>query len=1046
MKLERSLAITFALVACALWARAADSRDGVRYFEEKVRPILAEKCYACHSEQSPQPQGGLRLDSPAAILAGGNAGPTVSPGHPERSLLIHVLEYEDAIKMPPMGKLSNDRIAAISEWIRMGAPIPEAIATRNGDDGSAHWAYQAPVSPEVPESVSNWSLTPIDRFVELRLRKEGLKPSPETDRPTLIRRAYFDVVGLPPSAEETRRFAEGDSAEPYEQLVDRLLESKHFGERWARRWLDVARYSDEGFQAKPFPIAWTYRDWVINAFNEDMPYGDFIVRQLAADLVPGEKRHLAALGLLTVGINLPRPTDVPENLDDRIDVVSRGFLGLSVACARCHDHKFDAIPQKDYYSLYSVFLNSLDVLEPTPIETPPNDGMSAFYQKKLAMRREWIRRFKRERLEDHKQEFRQAETLEQYLAAAWEGRNFSNSRLESLSKESNLNLHLLERWRRYLVQRIDNGDSVFADLGDRASLLAKQLADADRSEPWPHAEKEKLRLVLRGPDTPTNVPFEDFWWIQNEGDSNVVKQLGWQYKAVMLEWSLRGGPRHAMIVAEADERQQAFVFVRGNQHDKGSPVEPRFLTALSEGDSFEKGSGRLELARAIASADNPLTARVWVNRVWQNLFGEGLVRTPSDFGERGDAPSHPELLDYLATSFVEDGWSTKKLIRRIMLSRVYRQSSAHAPDCASVDPTNLLLWRQNRRRLDFEALRDSMLFAAGRLDRSVGGPPFALDARPSSPRRSVYAYISREEPSGLMRSFDFSNPEQHTPKRQLTTVPQQALFLLNSPFAAEQARAIVSSLPKQAPADRARSIHRRVLGREPTARELDAARDFVNGREPTAATPQSATSSPWRYGSGQFDPATGNVEAFQAFEFVQGERLQRGPMLPATVGGRAGLTATGGAPGDDLDHAVVRRWISPIEGKVSVSGVLNHPMGAQARRFQYSNGIRGWIVSDRQGILANWTLTGMSASTDLKNVYVGLGEIVDFIVDSRDDYESDEFSWAPVINEESTVDRGQQGRRWSAEDDFSLPQEEPLDVWEQYAQVLMMTNEFTFVD
>ena len=1043
------------IVAAALPAVAAaqaQDRAGERFFEESVRPVLAANCYACHSRQSPQAQGGLRVDSPEAILAGGNAGPLLVPGKPERSLLTRVLSHEDEVKMPPTGKLASGDIAAVERWIRLGAPLPgEAVpsSAAAADRADGHWAFARPQRPAPPAKIGDWALTPIDRFIAAKLDAEGLAPSAEADRRTLIRRAYFDLLGLPPSPQEVRAFVADPSPDAYAALVDRLLASKHFGERWARYWLDVARYSDEGFQARPFPISWTYRDWVIDAFNDDMPYDRFVTRQLAADLTAGDRRHLAALGFLTVGINLPRPTDVPENLDDRIDVVTRGFLGLSVACARCHDHKFDPIPQKDYYSLYSIFLNSPDVLELIPIEDMPAGGEARFFNAKLKMRREWIDAFRRERLAWHTAEFRKPDALARYIGAAWSGRNLSNHRLEALGKENNLNQYLLERWRKYLRDREDEGSTLVAglDAAEGAKNLAARLTEADRNAPWPDAERERLRQALRGDEAPTNVPLEDFWWIQNEGDSNVVKALKWQYHAVMTDWSFRGGPRHAMTVADAAERQPAYVFVRGNQHDKGAQVEPHFVSIVSD-QPFRNGSGRLELARAIADADNPLTARVMVNRVWQHLFGEGLARTPSDFGKRGDSPSHPELLDYLAATFVEDGWSVKKLIRRVMLSRVYRQRSGDAPDCAAVDQTNRLLWRQNRRRLDFEALRDSMLAVAGRLDGAVGGPPFALEARPAAARRSIYAYISREEPSGLMRSFDFSNPEQHTAQRSLTTVPQQALFLLNSAFVGEQARAIAAGLTATDSPGRVAELYELLLGREPRPAESAAAERFIRNH-PGATESEPPPASPWRYGTVALDPTEGTVSEFREFAYEQGERLQHGAILPARHGGRASLTAQGGAPGDDLATAVTRRWVSPIDGQVAIEGTLSHRMSDQAQRFAYSNGIRGWIVSGRRGVVASWTLAGLQATTGIEQLDVERGETIDFVVDARGDYEADNFTWAPVIEETLTAEQKKSGmaaRRWSAEDDFRLPAEKPLDALEQYAQVLLMTNEFAFVD
>jgi len=992
-------------------------------------------------------QGALRLDTPESLKTGGNAGPLFVPGKPKRSLLMRALSHQGALKMPPGGKLEDSETKAIAEWIRMGAPLPESeSASQSSAPAPDHWAFQPLSRSAPPRSESDWGRSSIDAFVLARLEEKQLEPSPEADRRTLLRRAYLDLIGLPPSA------AEIESDEPYEKIVDRLLASKHFGERWARHWLDVARYADEGFQARAFAIAWTYRDWVIDALNRDMPYDQFVRRQLAADLLDDEDpRHLAALGLLTVGINLPRPTDVPENLDDRIDVVSRGFLGMSVACARCHDHKFDPIPQKDYYALYSVFLNSPDVLEPVPIDPLPETPLGRFYADKLKTRREWIDRFTRERLEFHKAEFRKAEALERYLSAAWAGRDASDSEIEALSKEKNLNLYILRRWRDLLVESADAGDGLFDAIvqaqGDEPAVrvFVAQLAAADRREPWSEPERESLRLLLHAEGAPTNVPLEDFWWVQNEGDSNTLKALGWAYKEVMTDWSYRGGPRHAMTVRDAETPEQAVVFVRGNQHDRGAEVDARFLTALGA-NSFKEGSGRLELANSIAN--HPLTARVMVNRVWQHLFGYGIVRSPSNFGLQGDPPTHPELLDHLAGKFIENGWSVKRLIREIMLSSVYRQASSHAEDCASVDPENKLLWRQNRRRLEFEALRDSMLAVAGRLDPSVGGGPFDLTAQPSPRRRSIYAYISREEPSGTMRNFDFSNPEQHTPQRDLTTVPQQALFLMNSRFVGEQARALAARLRAVGNAERTRELYRLALGRDPSPRELELAEAFIKSNQETRPA-NAAEPSPWRYGSARLDPSTAEVANFRPFSVWVEDRWQHASMLPARDGGRAGLSASGGSPGDDLASAVVRRWVSPIAGKINISGALKHNMGEAAWRFDYSNGVRGWIVSDRKGILAQWTAQGVRVATEIDGLRVEQGETIDFIVDARDDYIQDNFTWAPKIERLLTAEEKEAGAKpktWNAAADFRGPVDQPLTSWERLAQVLLLTNEFAFVD
>ena len=1044
--LETSRLLPFVL-AMAAPLPGADI-EGIDYFERHVRPVLAAQCYACHSAQAPQIQAGLRLDSREALLQGGTNGPVLVPGDPDSSRLVQVLRHTGDIRMPPGGALGEEQIDRIAAWVRMGAPYPEPSGATGAAPDGQHWSLIPPSSPEPPSSPRGWAATLIDRFVEARLAEAGLAPSGEASPGTLVRRVYYDLTGLPPSAETLEAFARAPTGEAYAELVDSLLGSERFGERWARHWLDVVRYSDEGIQARAFPIAWSYRDWVINAFNEDRPYDEFVVQQLAADLGGRDRRDLAALGMLTLGINGVRPTDVPENLDDRIDVVTRGLQGLSVACARCHDHKFDRITQEDYYSLYGVLLNSPDVLEPVPVEEIPPGPQSKFFREKLARRSSALDRFRAERLEDHVQELRRPEVLARYLQFAWETRDSPDREAEALSKEKDLNLYVLKRWRDYLQGLVGPAVEVFAPLDSPggATRLARQMADADSAYRWPDPQRETLRLALRGTGSPTDIPVEDFWWVQNEGDSNVMKGLKWQYDAVMRDWGHRGGPTHAMVVADAKAPRPAHIFLRGNQHEKGAEVKRRFLAALPGPAEFRDGSGRLDLARLIASAENPLTARVFVNRVWGHLFGEGLVRTPSDFGLRGDRPSHPRLLDYLATEFVADGWSIKRLIRRIVLSRTYRQDSIDSEVGRKSDPSNRLLWRQNRIRLEFEALRDSMLAVAGRLDTTLGGPPFELLAIPSSPRRTVYAYISREEPSALMRTFDFSNPEEHTARRQLTTVPQQALFLMNSPFLAEQANALAENCAPAEPC--VEHLYRRVLGRSPNPDERADALRFLESSSAVVEESSPGDTS-WLHGLAQLDPIAGKVSDFQEMGYRVEDRLQPSPKMPALGSGRASLTAQGGFPGDTLATAVVRRWTAPDDMLVSIQGTLRHALGDQGRRFNHSNGVRGWIVSSEQGALGNWTVRGFEVETTIRGLRVVRGEYLDFAVDSLGDYESDSFLWAPSIEESIAQGQRTEGiepRIWKAEDGVPQLASVPLSPVARLAQVLLMTNEFAFRD
>ena len=1108
---------------------SAQTLEEIDFFEKRVRPVLAENCFACHSEQAPQPMSGLRVDTRDALLQGGDRGPAVVPGKPSESRLIQAVRHQGLV-MPPNGKLADYQVADLEHWISLGAPWPAAQAasadaateaaatselarswTTNG-----HWAFQPFQAAGDHESSKGDRDPAIDRLVLAGLREVGFSLSERADPRTLLRRLSYGLTGLPPTFEKIQAFAADSGPAAYKREVDRLLSSPHFGERWARHWLDTARYAEAGAVNVRFAFAYTYRDWVIRALNDDMPYDKFVVRQLAADLLPGEdKRHLAALGFLTLGLNPFRRTDLPEKIDDRIDVVTRGLMGLSVSCARCHDHKFDPIPTQDYYSLYGVFLNSEEPLEAVPIaNTSGADPLGDAYRARLTRRVNVLRTFERERLEEHRADARKADSIERYLLGAWQGRGMTGPQLENLAKERNLPSYLLHRWVGCLNRAAAAADPVFTLWNRLAALDGRDFADAareamsrengvsranqlvidefmlkppaspedlahryaellersDSAESHSHPNREALRLTLRGPDAPPNIPADDFWLAQTEGDKNTVNNLIQQYKAAAADYAYRVAPPHAMGLRDTENLMPAHVFRRGNPNDLGEKVPPRFLKVLSRSDRrpFANGSGRLELARAIAGPENPLTARVMVNRVWHHLFGRGMVETTSDFGTRGAAPTHPELLDHLAATFVRDGWSIKRLIRRIVLSDVYQQSSAEQPAALRKDSENKLLWRMNRRRLGFEAQRDSLLAVAGRLDTTVGGPSFLPASVPSVPRRTLYSFVERGRTLPSIRSFDMADPAQHTPKRHVTTVPQQALFMMNSPFVAEQARALAASIARETAGsdeDRIHSAYRRIFGREPTLDEVQLGLGFLSeagntrsteSTEPSEAAPADA----WQYGFGELDPTAGHIKRFVPFDYFAplmrvglGTDLRpawkHASLLPATDAGAAHLTAKGGAPGDDLAHSVIRRWVSPFEGEVNITGSLSHQLGQFGKRFDYSNGIRGWIVSSRAGILASWTLRDLKAATSLSGLAVEEGEILDFVVDSRGDDESDGFRWAPVIEEILQAEEGaskKEPRRWNAEDDFRGPQAKPLDPWEQYVQVLLETNEFAFVD
>jgi Protein of unknown function (DUF1553)/Protein of unknown function (DUF1549)/Planctomycete cytochrome C len=710
-------------------ASAPVSPQQAEFFEVRVRPVLAEHCFACHGEK--HQRGGLRLDSAAAILKGTEEGPVLVPGDPDKSPLIRAIRRQGEIKMPPKEKLPGRVIADLTEWVRMGAPWPEtAVAPRVADaqapSASRHWAFQPVGRPQVPRVKNEaWVATPVDGFVLAALEKQGLPPAPPADRRTLLRRVTFDLIGLPPTPAEIDAFEADPAPDAFARVVDRLLASPHYGERWGRHWLDIARYADtKGYvflEERRYPYAYTYRDYVIRAFNEDLPYDRFIVQQLAADRLPPDENSgaLAGMGFLTLGRRFLN--NVNDIIDDRIDVTSRGFLGLTVSCARCHDHKYDPIPQKDYYSLYGVFASCVEPSDLPMVGTPERTTQYIAFQQELERRQKTVAAY---------QKAHQAE--------------------------------LASRNRKF---------------------------------------REGLKALQRKVD----------------------------------EWNVTApaAPPRAMILRDAPQPTTPHVFLRGNPRITGPAVPRQFLEVLAgpHRQPFKEGSGRLELARAIASKDNPLTARVMVNRIWMHHFGAGLVRTPSDFGLRSEPPTHPELLDYLARYFMEEGWSIKKLHRLMVLSRVYQQSSVPDPQTARADPDNRLLGAMSRRRLEFEALRDALLAVSGQLDASAGGRPVDLFAAPFTGRRTVYGFIERQNLPGVLRTFDFASPDSSTPQRFLTTVPQQALYLMNSPFVLEQARHLAARpevLRCQDPEQRINQLYRLAYGRHAEPQEVALGLRFLD--------------------------------------------------------------------------------------------------------------------------------------------------------------------------------------------------------------------------
>ena len=895
-------------VACGLcvttWTAAA-AGDEVA-FERRVRPVLVNRCIGCHGPR--KQESGLRLDSRKFILNGSDNGPVVDLKNVKNSRLLKVLNHDGPIKMPPKRKLAAGDLRAIESWIAAGLPWPSTENLRPDGaprDPAAHWAFQPVVRPHVPQvRDAGWARTDIDRFIQSRLERQGLGPSPRAENMTLLRRATFDLWGLPPTPAQVRQFLADSSDDAFERLVERLLASPHYGERWGRHWLDVARYADNKgyvfFEEKKFPWAYTYRDYVIRALNEDLPYDQFIQHQLAADQLADEDHRwwLPAMGFLTLGARFMNNTH--DIFDDRIDVVSRGMLGLTVTCARCHDHKYDPIPQADYYSLYGVFRSSSEPMVPPVFAPTPQTKAYRDFAEQLVQREQKLQAFIDRKYKELVQGARAR--VAEYLMAVYRFRNQPpTDDFMLLTDKGALNPTMIRRWRIYLERTEQSLDPVwtpwhafseippeqFADrasetlrdfsdtqqnkrvnrlllkalksapltsLSDVAQRYASVLLDVDRrwqamsrvddqpSRPAPQRMSdpaaEQLRQVFYGRESPPDIPKVMGWGFMNLLPDRPAQG---EFKKLIKDvetWSTQGpaAPPRAMVLNDNPRLHNPRIFIRGNANRLGSQVPRQFLGLIAPNrQPFQSGSGRLELSRAIASSQNPLTARVVVNRVWQHHFSVGLVKTADDFGLRSELPSHPQLLDFLASDFVAAGWSLKSLHRRLMNSAVYQQQSQDREQPLLADPQNRLLWKYPSRRLEFEELRDALLAVSGALQHRIGGTPVDIIGK-FAPRRTVYGFIDRMDLPGLFRTFDFPSPAVSSSARAHTTVAPQALYLMNDAFVAEIAKRLAARrdlLGAASVAGRVRMLYTLLYSRMATDQELRLAAEYLGDQPAT---------------------------------------------------------------------------------------------------------------------------------------------------------------------------------------------------------------------
>lgn len=796
------LLIFIALVPVLPVLHAADrpvslTREETDFFEARIRPVLVRHCYECHSMESKKVKGGLRLDHRDGLLAGGETGPAVVPGDLQQSLLINALRYDEGLEMPPSGKLSDEVIRNFETWVKMGAPDPRTASgststatikpkTLDIEAGRKHWAYQPVKNYAVPAvSDTKWPIEPTDHFILASLEKAEIRPVAEADRYAWLRRVSLDLTGLPPNPEQIRAFVSDRSPEAWARVVDRLLASPAYGERWARHWLDMTGYADQiGTSNNVFAEhAWRYRDYLIDAFNVDKPFDRFISEQIAGDLLPWDTAkqrsdNLVATGFLVLGdveIVNPDKLQLEADLADlQLTKTGMVFLGQTLGCVRCHDHKFDPIGLEDYYGLAGIFRSTRSV------EKIDNGIWSGITVAKLP---------------------ETAQAKRKRMIAESEHARF----LESLRATK-------------------------ANLTDQKTSLENAAAKADTDKDAVKKMVDELGRKMRGVDRRTR--HAEF------------------FKPVE--------PR-AFAVGDVPDPSDTQITVRGNARALGAKVPRGMVRVISWADSSQipsGQSGRLELARWLAHRQNPLTARVTVNRIWQKLFGEGLVRSVDYFGTRGEKPSHPELLDYLAIQFMQGGWSQKRLIRSLVLSRTYRLGNKADARAIQIDPENRLLWRMNRQRLDAEAIRDSILAASGELRVIRGGPGMPLEFPENSSslepkavnppayslvkfrpeqefQRTVYLPVIRSaqpEPSNLRDLFDFTQPAQIAGRRSQTIVPTQALFLLNNNLPRKSSIALAKHLLNQSVQNNNRlaELWLRVYNRPITAPEMDEALRFID--------------------------------------------------------------------------------------------------------------------------------------------------------------------------------------------------------------------------
>ncbi|MBM3811533.1 MAG: DUF1549 domain-containing protein [Acidimicrobiia bacterium] len=879
--------------------------DAPDFFEKRIRPLLASSCQPCHNANVKT--AGLDFSSGEGFHLGGQSGALVNKTAPEESLLLKVTSFDDRLKMPPTGKLTPQQLADLQAWVKAGAVWPgvDASALRSTKQSSPHefteeeksyWAFQPVRKPQPPVvKDTSWARSDIDRFILAKLEEKGLKPAPQADKLTLLRRATYDLTGLPPTEQEIANFLADNSAQAFEKVVDRLLASPRYGERWGRHWLDVARYADStgNDEDHRYPYAWRYRDYVISALNDDLPYDQFVREQIAGDLLPTDspdgvnRRGIVATGFLALGAKAIAQQDKKKMLydvyDEQVEVVSKAMMGVTLACARCHDHKFDPLLTKDYYSMLSIFANTRSFRDPSPnvaklLYRPiaPQDVYEKYqaHQAKVNENRFAIEDIVAAEAERYTASL--TPRLADYMVAARKV-NREGATVDAGLAATGLNKEILTKWVELLKPTpgvIQTHLEAWHNATDEQvpAVAAKYQADFDTQwKDWNKTMRQwrnrARRMIKEMNMPPPERPRFDFTkdrffhgvTMEDGGPFTIGKKEEakiYSAEAKLKLEALRAQekefkknappePDMACSVEEGDPVKQ-HVFIRGDYNSLGEEVERGFPALLSRpSDPVPgKGSGRLELAEWLTRKENPLTARVMVNRIWQKRFGEGIVRTPDNLGKMGDRPTHPELLDWLAASFMDSGWSMKAMHRTLMLSSAYQMASLASEQAMAADPENRLLSRMPRRRLDIEEIRDGLLAIDGTLDTTMGGTLQSglgtdgennqgrLSINPEKhARRTVYLPLRRANLPTLLNLYDFGDATTVTGRRAVTNVAPQALFMMNSEFLTDRSRGLAEQLLKREyTTDRGKveAAYLRVLNRPPSASEVDGGVIYIS--------------------------------------------------------------------------------------------------------------------------------------------------------------------------------------------------------------------------